>query len=211
MDFWVGVKAGTVGAGVYLSMSLTKTINLRASLTSIKIDNQTETLTIGNVGSEGDIAAILNFDYGASALLFDWYVFNGTFHLTAGMMKNNGKVDFSGTLLSDVVLDSGPLSTADISGDITGSIGLGNTYQPYLGIGWGRKAGNDAGISLSIEIGVALLDPAAELSATAVGDPGLLSQTDLDIRINSAENDINAELDQLEAWPIISIGFNYAF
>jgi hypothetical protein len=124
-----------------------------------------------------DIAATLDFDYGASALLFDWYVFNGTFHLTAGMMKNNSKVGFSGTLLSDVVLDSGPLSTADITGDITGSIGLGNSYQPYLGIGWGRKAGNDAGISMSVEIGVALLDPAAELSATASGTG--LSQTDL--------------------------------
>jgi len=29
--------------------------------------------------------------------------------------------------------------------------------------------------------------------------------------IAAAEDDINAELDQLKAWPVISIGLNYAF
>lgn len=206
----VGVKAGTLGAGVDLSIALTRTINARISLTSVKIDDLNETITIGDAGSTGDIDATMNFDFGASSLLFDWYVFDGTFHLTAGMMKNNGKVGFSGTLLSPVMVNSQSIDPGDIDGDISGNISLGNSYQPYLGFGWGRKADNDPGLSLSIEIGVALLDPSADLSATA-STLGSLSQTELSDRIDNAESDFNNDLSLFEAWPVISLGLNYAF
>ena len=209
MDIGVGVKAGTLGAGVDLSVALTQTINARVSLTNVSIDDLNETITIGDTGNTGDIAATMDFDFGASSLLFDWYVFDGTFHLTAGMMKNNGKVAFSGALLSGVVVNGQAIDPGDISGDIFGSIGLGNSYQPYLGFGWGRKADNNPGLSLSVEVGVALLDPAAELSATASGSG--LSQTDLNIRINDAENDVSNDLSLFEAWPVLSLGLNYAF
>ena len=98
LEVGVGVKAGTVGAGVDLSVALTQTINVRISVTSIDIENQTDTITIGDPGFEGELDTTMNFDFGASALLFDWYVFDGTFHLTAGLLKNNGKIAFSGTL-----------------------------------------------------------------------------------------------------------------
>ena len=101
------------------------------------------------------------------------------------------------------------LDPADISGDITGNVSLGDCYQPYVGFGWGRKADDDPGLSLTIEIGVALLDPVSDLSATAAGTT--LTQAELDTRINFAENDINDGLSLFEAWPVISLGLNYAF
>ena len=211
LDIGVGVKAGTLGAGVDLSVALTPTINARVSLTAVNIDDLNETITVGDAGSSGDINATMNFDFGASSLLFDWYVFDGTFHLTAGMMKNNGKVAFSGALLTGIVVDGLALDPADISGNISGNIGLGDSYQPYLGIGWGRKADDNPGLSLSIEIGVALLDPNSDLSATVASTGTTLNQAELDARINSAENDINNDLSLLEAWPVLSIGLNYAF
>ncbi|MCH7881835.1 MAG: hypothetical protein IIB69_09765, partial [Proteobacteria bacterium] len=58
--------------------------------------------------------------------------------------------------------------------------------------------------------GVALLDPVADLNATQTGTSGL-SSIDFNTAITDAENDLTQELGQLEAWPIISIGFNYAF
>ena len=210
----IGVKAGTLGAGIDLSVALTRTINARVSVTRVEIDDQTETITIGDAGFEGDLNTTMNFDFGSSSLLFDWYVFNGTFHLTAGMLKNNGDITFSGTLPNGVTvtLDGQTVDATDITGNISGSISAGESYQPYLGFGWGRKAGKNAGISLSIEIGVALLDPSAELNATVnIGGNNTLTQADLDASIAAAEDDINAELDILKAWPVISIGFNYAF
>ncbi len=213
IDFGVGVKAGTVGVGAEISVALTQTINARVAMTSIDIDDLDDTLTVGDSGAEGDIDAVMSFDFGANALLLDWYVFDGTFHVTAGMMKNNGKIDFSGQLVGgSILIDGQPIDAGDIQGDIGGSISAGESYEPYVGIGWGRKADDDPGLSLSVEIGVALLDPSAELSATL--DPGSTNfsgQAQLDATLRDMENDINSELSVLEAWPILSVGLNYAF
>lgn len=212
LDVGVGVKAGTVGVGVDLSVALTQTLNARVSLTSIQVDDLEETLTIGDQGAEGDVDAVMNFDFGANALLLDWYVFDGTFHLTAGMMKNNGKIGFSGTLLDTVTVDGQVFDASDIDGNINGSISAGESYEPYVGFGWGRKADDDPGFSFSVEVGVALLSPEANLSATVnTGGNNSLDQAELDSRIQAAEDDINSELSVLEAWPIISLGVNYAF
>ena len=59
------------------------------------------------------------------------------------MMKSNGKVAFSGALLSGVVVNGLALNPADISGDITGNVSLGDCCQPYVGFGWGRNADDD--------------------------------------------------------------------
>jgi hypothetical protein len=214
LDIGVGVKAGTLGAGVDLSVALTQTINARVSLTAVNIDDLNETITVGDAGNTGDIDATMNFDFGASSLLFDWYVFDGTFHLTAGMMKNNGKVAFSGALLTGVMVNGQALDPGDISGDISGSISLGDSYRPYLGIGWGRKADDNSGLSLSVEIGVALLDPKAELNAQVIAGVNFIggtAQDDLNATLIDAENDVNNDLSLLEAWPVLSIGLNYAF
>lgn len=212
LEMGVGVKAGSIGQGVDFSVALTQTINARISLTSIDVDDHNETIQIGDTGATGDIDAVLGLDFGASALLFDWYIFDGTFHLTAGMMKNDSKLSFSGTLLNGVTLNGQPLDPSDISGGISGNVGLGESYQPYLGIGWGRKAGDGGGFAFSAEIGVALLDPAAEFSANVdVGGSNSLTQADLDQRLREAEADANADLSLLEAWPVITIGINYGF
>ena len=102
LDIGVGVKVGTLGAGVDLSVALTQTINARIGLTSVEIDSEQETLSVGDSGLEQDMFATLDADYGASGLLLDWYVFDGTFHVTAGMVKNNGAVDLSAALQTGV-------------------------------------------------------------------------------------------------------------
>ncbi len=211
LEVGAGVKVGTVGAGVDLSVALTKTVNLRVALTNVDIDDQDESITIGDDVNEGVLDATLDFDYGANALLIDWYVFNGSFHLTAGMMKNNGKMSLSGILQDDVVLDGVTVNLGDFEGnEISGDVSLADSYQPYLGIGWGRKAGNSGGISFSVEVGVALLDPDADLEASlATGSS--LNLAELEQSISAAEDDVNSDLDQLEAFPILSLGINYAF
>lgn len=211
LDIGVGVKAGTVGIGVDISVALTQTINARVSLTSIDVDDFEETLEVGDdSGNEGEIDAVMGLDFGANALLIDWYVFDGTFHVTAGLMKNNGKIDFTGQLIGTNIDLGGEIINPGDIGDITGSISAGESYEPYLGIGWGRKAGDEPGLSLSIELGVALLDPKSELSATISGT-GSLTQAEVNDAIQGAEDDVNTELSALEAWPILSFGLNYAF
>ena len=214
LDIGVGVKAGTLGAGVDLSFALTQTINARIGLTSVQIDSEQETLSVGDSGFEEDMLTTLDADYGASGLLFDWYVFDGTFHVTAGMVKNNGAVGISGQLQTGVTYTVGgqTFDSNDIIGNIGGDVSLGDSYQPYLGIGWGRKADDDPGFSLSVELGVALLDPKAQLVATVDVTGGTFAdQAALDAMLRDAEDNFESEFDEFEFFPVFSLGLNYAF
>lgn len=208
LDLGVGAKVGTVGPGVDLSVGLTRTLSLRLSLTNIDIEGEDETITVGDT-VEGDLDAELDLDFGSNAILIDWYVFNGSFHLTAGMLRHTGKVDLSAQLVGSVTFDTGDsIDPGDVSSGISGKIELADSYQPYVGIGWGRKAGGGAGISITADIGVALLDPSASFEATATG---ALSQTEVNDRLRQMESDAESDLDGFEAWPIISLGVNFRF
>lgn len=211
VDVGVGAKVGINGLGLNLGVGVTKTINLRVSLSQVSIDDESETVTVGDDGSEGDIDAELEFDFGSNALLLDWHVFNGGFRITAGMFKQTGAVDLTGTLQSNIVIDGEPLATGDL-GDIGGEVKLSDTYQPYVGIGWGRVAGGKPGFSFSADIGVAMLDPEVELEAQVnPGGPNGLNQAELDQRLSDLESDAEDELDDLELWPVLAVGVNYTF
>lgn len=217
LDFGVGVKTGTVGTGVDLSVALTQTLNARVSLTSISYDF-TEELEIDDDENQATIDAEMDLDFGATALLLDWYVFDGTFHVTAGFMKNDSTIDLTGNLVgSQVTFNNQVYDVNDfVDGDaINGSISAGESFEPYLGIGWGRKADDDPGLSLSVELGVVLMSPEVELDAPTLDPttPGYdpQDQADLEANVKEAEDTANDEVSVLEAWPILSIGLNYAF
>ena len=209
IDFGVGAKAGINGLGLDLTVGLTKNINLRLSAAAIDIDNEEETVTVGDPGAEGDIAAELEFDYGARAAFIDWHVFGGGFRLSAGMYRNTGAVDLSGTLTGDVIVDGTVVAVGDL-GTISGEVELADSYQPYLGIGWGRGAGGDGGLSFSVDLGVAVLDPSVSLDATVTPTSGL-TQAELDDALRGMEQDAEEDLEDLELWPVFAIGLNYAF
>lgn len=211
VDLGVGAKAGINGIGLNLGVGLTKTLNVRLSVSQVDIDDEDESVTVGDDGAEGDIDAELEFDFGSNAVLLDWHVFNGSFRFTAGMFKQTGAVDLSGSLQSDIIVDGQPLATNDL-GEISGEVKLSDSYQPYLGIGWGRAAGGKAGFSFTADIGVALLDPEVELDADVnTGGDNTLSQSELNQRLAELEGDTEDELDDLKLWPVLSVGVNYTF
>jgi hypothetical protein len=211
-DFGVGVKAGTLGAGAELSMTLTQTINARLALTSVNV-NYDDTLDIDDGDNVATVDASLDLDFGASALLFDWYVFDGTFHVTAGAIKNSSSINLVGTLTDSTVTFNGQSYNVNdfVDPTMTGKISMGSSVQPYLGIGWGRKADDDPGFSVSFEVGVVLLDPTVELTAPQLNTGTPSDQETLNNNVKEAETAAEDELSALKAWPVISLGLNYAF
>lgn len=208
LDVGIGVKAGTTGIGLNLSVAVTKRVNARLSLTSVDLDDEDETVDVGD-SDEGEFEAEADLDFGANALLIDWFIFDGGFHLTAGVLKHGGEADLEGELTSGATFDGVRIDPGDI-GTISGELKLADSYQPYIGVGWGRKAGKNGGFSLTADIGIALLDPSVKLEATATGVGGV-TQADVDNALKDMEDDAEDELDDFEAWPVLSIGVNYAF
>lgn len=220
IDWGLGVKAGTVGVGAELSVALSQTINARLSLTSVSADFDEEVVldeTINGVpNNTATIDATMDVNFGAVALLLDWYVFDGTFHISGGMIKNDSKIDLLGTIRDNNVTFNG--TTYNVGDDfedasIRGTVSAGESFEPYLGIGWGRKADDDPGLSLSVEIGVVLMSPSVDLQGPTVSsdNPNNISQADLDADVDAAEQEANDDLSDLEMWPVLSIGLNYAF
>jgi len=220
LNIGVGAKAGTLGTGLELSVSLTETINARIGVTNIDFSTD-ETLDLDDpdTGTNATIDSELDMNFGATMLMLDWYVFNGTFHVTAGMVKNDSKAKLSGTITSATVSFDG--ETYDVSQDfidpsMSGTVKLGSDYEPYFGIGWGRKASDEPGFALSVELGVVLLSPSVDLRAPTLDPNGPAAnngktQADLDAEVDAAEATANDDLSDLEAWPVISVGLNYAF
>ena len=212
VDVGVGARAGINGLGVDLTLGLTKNVNLRLAVAALDIEGEEETIEVGDAGSEGDLDAELDFDYGATALFLDWHVLGGGFRVTAGAFKNNGAADLTAQLQNNIVIDGQPLAVNDINGDIGGELSLGESFQPYLGIGWGRGAGGGGGFSFMVDLGVAMVEPDVDFEANVnvAGDNGL-SQAELDSRLKQMEDDAENDLDDLEFWPVASIGITYAF
>lgn len=211
-DVGVGVKVGTLGYGADFSVTLTDTVNARVALTTLSIDSESEAIDVGDSGTTGTIDVTADIDYGSSALLFDWHIFDGTFHLTGGLMKADIAVRFIGTLRNSFVVNGQTVTANDISGPITGDIVLSDSYEPYVGIGWGRKAAADSGLSFSAEIGVVYLDPEVNLNATVnPAAASLITQAELDQALNDAQSTADNDLSDLDLWPVVSIGINYAF
>ena len=219
-NFGVGVKAGTLGTGLELSMTLTQTLNTRLALTNIDFSfDETLDLEDADTGTQASVDSSMDLNFGATALMLDWYVFDGTFHVSAGMVKNDSKIKLNGKLVDNTVTFDG--QTYDVSQDFTdpsmsGTIKLGSGYEPYVGIGWGRKADDEPGLALSIELGVLLLSPSVDLQAPTLDPSGPAAQSgktqaELDSAVDKAESAAEDELSVLEAWPVISVGLNYAF
>jgi len=212
LDVGVGVKAGTTGVGVDISFALTRTINARLSLTSYDFDSRSETVEIDDADNRATIDADLAIDFGANALLFDWYVFDGTFHLTTGIVQNNTEFDLTGQLSDATVVFDG--TTYNVLNDfsdptMSGTVKLSDSFEPYMGVGWGRKAGAYSGFSLSFELGIMFISPEINLKAPTHVDPNLQAQLDEDVK--EAEDAALDEISDFEIWPVVSLGLNYAF
>lgn len=221
LDVGVGFKGGTTGVGVDLSFVLTDTLNLRFSSTSYDFgDTDSEIdFDLDDNGNRVSIIAETKVDFDASGLLLDWYVFDGTFHVTAGMIKNNSKIAINGRFIDDgsgsISFNGNNYNISDfVANEIGGEFDFGDSYEPYIGVGWGRKASAETGFSLSVEIGVMILDPSIKLTAPTLNQSAGFTQSDqdiLDADVKQAETEASEELSDFELYPVLSVGINYAF
>ena len=186
----LGVKAGTLGIGVEGTFALAGGLNLRAG-----INNYTH----GYSESASDIDYDVDLDLESYALLLDWHPFAGTFKLTGGLLSNKNRAAMRATPNGPVTIGG---STQPV-GTLRGEVDFKKT-APYAGLGWGNAAGKRGGFGFSAELGV-LFQGAPDVTLTSSNSS--VSQSDLDAEARDIEND----LDDFKAYPVISFGFSYQF
>lgn len=192
-EIGVGVKAGTLGIGVEGTFALAGGLNLRAGINNY---------TYGYSDSASDIDYDIDLELESYALLLDWHPFSGTFKLTAGLLSNKNRVAMRATPNGTVTIGGTPYPAATV-GNLRGEIDFKKT-APYAGLGWGNAAGKTSGFGFSAELGV-LFQGAPDV--TLRSSNSTVSQDDLDAEARDIEND----LDNFKAYPVISFGFSYQF
>jgi hypothetical protein len=196
-DFWFGLKAGTLGFGAEVSWRPIEWLDLRAG---------------GNFYDYDETGAQAGVNYDATLALNTYYLTGNfrfplsPFRLTVGAYSNHNEVrmvskDMTSFYLGDNALPYLPTEVGTLQ-----SVTSFDSVSPYLGAGFDFDVLDRLGLSL--DFGVLWQgDPIVSLTADGLlgSDPGFLA--DLELERQQLEN----EVEDLKAYPVVSIGFNFNF
>ena len=223
--YTMGLKVGTLGVGVDVSMPLSRHFNLRANVNGLTYTQNLNDIIKNNGGSSfdafgGNADGKINFL--TAGLLIDWYPFETSdFFMSAGVYYNANKLSMIGDA-------SNSTQTFDINGvtyngselgSVTGDLIFGNKIAPYIGLGWGNR-GDEAGWSWSFEIGGLYQDiPTVSLDATlgTVPPGSTITQATIDADVSKEVTKVNNDISNndiskfTKIYPVISFGITYSF
>ena len=198
LDTAIGIKAGTPGLGVELTMGLLPNLNLRAGLNGFQYSSSME---VNSIDYDFDLN-LLNLP-----LLIDWHILESGFRITGGMVLNGNEIDLVSNVDGELVIINNKAYPSDQVGTISGTMGF-NDLTPYLGIGWGNAVGENKRFSIGLDLGIMFQGgPQASLSAAGPlgSNPGF--QEDLDAEARAIEKDTS----KYDFYPVIALGINMRF
>ncbi|MBT8100051.1 MAG: hypothetical protein KJO82_09890 [Gammaproteobacteria bacterium] len=196
-NLWFGIKAGTLGIGGETTWRPIEWLDLRAGVNLYDYDDSTNYAGI---------------DYGGTLALENYYVTGNfrfplsPFRLTVGAYQNNNEVQLVSVSAPSYLIGNNPTpyQPADV-GTLTGIAGF-DSVAPYLGAGFDFDIFNRFGLSL--DFGVLWQgEPSVSMFADGLlgSDPAFLA--DLNAEIAELQN----EVEDMKAYPVISLGVNFNF
>lgn len=164
-----------------------------------------------NYKSEGiDYSA--NFKPTNIHLLGDYFPFGGGLRLTGGfVIQNNQFTATAKPSANNQITLNGTTYDASQVGNIGGEGKFGSSVAPYLGIGFGTPI--NSGFGFNIDAGVMFAgSPTVALSANNISSsiPTAI-QNQIRSDLAAQEQKTNADLRGFNLYPVLSIGFSYAF
>ena len=200
-DLGLGVKAGTLGLGIEGRWSPLPWLDMRLGA------NQYD---FGTSGSQAGI------DYDAT-LAMDTYYLTGNFRfplspfrITAGAFSNGNELQMTSqdTLGADFNIGGVPFSSADV-GALQSITSFGST-APYFGFGYDFEAYGKVGFNL--DFGVLWQgEPTVSLNATGLDTAPAQVQALLIPALEAERLELENEISDYKAWPVISLSFVYNF
>jgi hypothetical protein len=199
----VSGDVGTTGIGFHVSVPLRPQLAARVGMGYLDYSHG------GSTGS-------LDYDMGLKArtydALLDWYpIEHNRFRLTAGVVYNGNQVDLQARPnAADNYTFQGNSYSAAMVGKVTGKVSFGKV-APYLGIGWGKSAGNDRGWSVSTDLGVMLQgSPKTSLSSSGC-NAGAAACSRFASDLAQENVALSSDMSRYKVYPVLRIGFSYQF
>ena len=209
VNFAVALRGGTFGYGADFDVGLTKSVNVRLGY---------NTFSLSRTVDDTDATYDGTFKIGAASAIFDWHIFNGGFRLSAGAVQKGPRIDVVGvpTTSSTITIGGNPYSTKTQIDKVNGTIKLGNSTAPYIGIGWGNTVDKEDRVTFLFDIG-AIKTGTAKATITATCSNTLNStqcaalQDQLTPDINKEISDLEDKAKNYEWYPVINLGLAVRF
>ena len=199
-DVALGLKAGTLGLGLELTVEAADQVNVRFGGNYFKINTEVDV-------EDNDYDLDLKLQ--SFTALADWYVTDGSFRITGGVVLNNNGLKGTALASDTYDLEDNTYTSAEV-GVLNADAGF-KSVAPYLGIGWGNPLRDDSDWSFMVDLGVIFAGkPSLDITSTGgtlSNDPTLLA----DIAQTELEFNDSDELKYLKYYPVLSVGLNYRF
>jgi len=200
-DFGVGLKAGTLGLGLEGRWSALPWLDVRMGANSFEYDDD---------GSQAGV----NYD---ATFSLDTYYLTGNFRFPLSPFRVTAGVVSNGNEFGMVSQDTGGLSI-DIGNDTFNPADVGtlqsvtsfSSTAPYVGVGYDFEIFGKVGLNL--DFGVLWQgEPEVTLEATGLASAPPAIQTALAVELENERLELEDEMSDFKAWPVLSLGFVYNF
>jgi len=184
-----GIKVGTPGVGVEVSIPFTTNIGGRLGVNYYTYSYDT---TQEGIEYDSDLTLF------SIAGLVDWHPAGGSFRLTGGLLYNGNELE--GKAKGDIKIGDNEYTDAEVKAKVDF-----DDLAPYVGIGWDTSFGSERQWGFICDIGVIYHGtPSVSLKAEGTG-PAL--ETD----IEKEEDELKAAVDDYVWYPVITVGLIYKF
>jgi hypothetical protein len=192
--FFIAPQISTLGVGVEAGYRWDM-FALRAGVNYFSMDRN---FTAGGIRyqAEGSLQSV--------GLMADIFPFGGGFFLSGGLRLNGNEAKVRATPAGLVTIGNTTYTPAQI-GQLDGKADF-NEVAPYLGLGWRDTVFGSSNVILSVEAG-ALFQGGARTSLTCSGPVCSTIEADL----AAERREIERKLDDLEIFPVISVGLGVRF
>ena len=200
-DFGIGAKAGTLGLGLEGRWSPLPWVDVRIGVNQFDYDAS---------GSQAGI----EYD---STLALDTYYVTGNFRfplspfrVTAGVFSNGNELQMTSqdTGGADLTIGGISFSAADF-GTLQSTTSFEKT-SPYLGFGYDFEVFGKVG--LNFDLGVLWQgEPTVSLTASGLESAPTQVQALLEPALEAERLELEDEISDFKAWPVISLAFIYNF
>lgn len=200
-DFGVGVKAGTLGLGAEVRWSPLPWLDFRVGANSYDYE---------------DNGAQAGIDYDANFVLDNYYATGNLrfplspFRVTAGAFSNGNELRMQSQDSGNTTFDIGgnTFNASDVG--ILESVTSFSSSAPYLGVGFDFEIFGKVGLNL--DFGVLWQgDPEVTLDASGLATAPAEVQAALLPALEAERLELEDEVSDFKAWPVISLGFVYNF
>lgn len=193
----ISAKGSTLGLGGEFTTAIKPDINARVGYNMLDIDFDDEEIE--------DIEFDLGIDFSSFTALADWYIFNGSFRLSGGVVSMDHKVDLDARPTEDIEIGDGTYSPIEV-GSLYGSVKY-DDVAPYIGIGWGNPLTSSRRWGFTSDFGVIFANtPDVTLDARGGTEPAGFED-----ELEKERKDIEDFFDNFKIYPVIAVSFFYRF